>query len=103
MCISLTAVAATFSGCTGDRYSRSTGQYIDDKTLAIRVNSALNGNSEYKLGSVDVKAFRGNVQLSGFVDTQEGKQKAGEIAQNVEGVKSVQNNITVKDNLSQNP
>ncbi len=90
----LSAVATVFTGCSTQ--GRSTGQYIDDKSLAYKVSSALSHNSEYKLNNVDVKAFKGNVQLSGFVSSEAQKEKAGEIAKNVEGVQSVENNITVK-------
>jgi osmotically-inducible protein OsmY len=34
--------------------------------------------------------------LSGFVDSAEAKQKAGEVARGVGGVKSVKNNLIVK-------
>jgi osmotically-inducible protein OsmY len=37
------------------------------------------------------------VQLSGFVDTSAQKSRARDITKNVEGVKDVDNNITVKD------
>ena len=103
MCLSLTAAVTVFTGCAGSRYDRSTGEYIDDKTLAYRVSHAVHADSEYKLGGVDAKAFRGNVQLSGFVVTQPEKDRAGEIARSVPGVRSVENNITVKTSLSQNP
>jgi len=103
LCLGLSAAAALFAGCSGDRYSRTTGQYIDDKTLAYHVSSALHDDAEYKFSGVDVKSFRGNVQLSGFVATQEQKDRAGDIAKHIDGVRSVENNITVKSQLSQNP
>ena len=91
-----TAMIAT-TGCAGDKDSRSTGQYIDDKSLITRVNHALNDNPDYKFSDVDVDAFRGKVQLSGFVDTSDQKSKAYDIAKGVEGVQDVINNITVKN------
>ncbi len=102
-CLCLTGATAVLTGCAGNRYERSTGEYIDDKTLSYRVSSAVHGDSEYKLGGVDVKAFRGNVQLSGFVTTEDQKRRAGEIARGVPGVQTVENNITVKTHLGQNP
>ena len=101
-CLGVPTVAILVTGCAGDRYSRSTGEYIDDKALAARVSSAIHDNPDYKLGDVEVKAFRGTVQLSGFVNTAEQKDRAGEIAKNVEGVRGVENNITVKTKLSDN-
>src|ERR1700733_14929726 len=97
----LTAGAVTgVTGCAGNKYDRSTGQYIDDKSLTSRVRSALNDNPEYKFDDVNVDVFRGTVQLSGFVNTSDQKTKAGEIAKQVQGVQDVQNNITVKPNSS---
>ena len=87
-----------FTGCAGDQYDRSTGQYIDDKSLTVRVHDALSDNPEYKFSNVNVNIYRGTVQLSGFVDTSDQKSKAGDIARGVQGVKDVDNQITVKSN-----
>ncbi len=58
--------------------------------------NAIHGSPVYKLNSVEVKAYRGVIQLSGFVDNRDQRRKAGEIAQSVEGVRDVENNITLK-------
>ena len=89
---------ATITGCAGNQYDRSTGEYIDDKSLAVRVHSALSDNPDYKFSDVNVNIFRGTVQLSGFVNSSDQKSKAADIARGVQGVKDVENNITVKEN-----
>jgi osmotically-inducible protein OsmY len=89
---------ATVTGCAGDKYNRSTGEYVDDKSLTMRVHSALSDNPDYKFNDVNVNVFRGTVQLSGFVNNSDQKSKAGEIAKGVQGVKDVQDNISVKAN-----
>ncbi|HTI71066.1 MAG TPA: BON domain-containing protein [Candidatus Limnocylindria bacterium] len=94
--LSLAVATATLSGCAGDQYNRSTGEYIDDKLLGSHVKSALSDNPDYKFDDVNVTAFRGTVQLSGFVNTEELRKKAGDVAEKVTGVKEVKNNITVK-------
>jgi osmotically-inducible protein OsmY len=94
------AVALVTTGCAGNRYERSTGEYIDDKSLTSRVKSALGDNEEYRFGDVNVTTFRGTVQLSGFVNTADQKRRAGEVAEDVQGVRNVENNITVKDNTN---
>jgi osmotically-inducible protein OsmY len=97
LCLGLSmAAVTTFTGCAGNQYDRSTGQYIDDKSLTLRVHDALHGNSEYKFDNVDLNVFRGTVQLSGFVDNADQKSKAEEIAKGVQGVQNVVNNISVK-------
>jgi osmotically-inducible protein OsmY len=92
------AITMCIAGCAGDRETRRSGEYIDDKSLSARVTSALNEAPEYKLNSVTVVSFRGVVQLSGFVTTPDQKGKAGEIAQQIPGVKSVENDIAIKSN-----
>src|SRR5262245_20529897 len=95
-CLTLPVFVSGLTGCAGDRYQRSTGEYIDDKSLNVRVKNALHDAPEYKYGDVEVASFKGNVQLSGFVNSSDQKRKATQIAQNVQGVKDVENNITVK-------
>ena len=99
LCLSLSTAATvtTFTGCVaGDRYNRSTGEYIDDKSIVSRVKDALNDNLVYKFEGVNVTSFKGTVQLSGFVDTSAQKDEAAHIAGTVQGVKDVVNKITVK-------
>jgi osmotically-inducible protein OsmY len=94
--LSIFAITMLVAGCAGDRYTRSSEEYIDDKSLNARITSALNESPEYKLNRVSVQSFRGVVQLSGFVDTPDQRGKATEIAREVRGVKSVENNIAIK-------
>ena len=86
------------TGCrTGDRYQQSTGEYIDDHTLSAHVNKALGADTQYKYGDVNVVTFKGVVQLSGFVNTKDQKNRAGDLASKAVGVTEVKNNITVKE------
>jgi hyperosmotically inducible periplasmic protein len=96
MCASTLALVTGVTGCAGDRYNQSTGEHIDDRATTSRVKSALSNDPDYKYSSVNVTTFKGTVQLSGFVDTHTQKSRAGDIARHVEGVHTVQNNITVK-------
>jgi osmotically-inducible protein OsmY len=97
LCLGLsTAAVTTFTGCAGNQYDRSTGEYIDDKSLTTRVHSALADNPDYKFSDVNVDVFRGTVQLSGFVNNSDQKSKADDIAKGVQGVKEVDNKIEVK-------
>jgi hyperosmotically inducible protein len=84
------------AGCAGNRYDRSTGEYIDDHSLQLRVDHALNQNPDYKFDDISIVTFKGTIQLNGFVDTSEQKTKAGDIAKQVQGVRSVENNIIVE-------
>ena len=89
-------VTAGSIGCAGNRYERSTGEYIDDKGIGTRVKKDLIADKQVSGMAINVDTYRGVVQLSGFVDTPEQKNRAGEVARSVEGVREVQNNIIVK-------
>jgi len=96
ICFGALPLAVLTTGCAGDRYHQSTGEEIDDTGISSRVKSALSNDAEYKYEGVEVKTFKGTVQLSGFVDTSVQKSRAGDLAKGVQGVKDLQNNITVK-------
>jgi len=96
LCLGALPLLALTTGCAGDRYHQSTGEAIDDHGVSSRVKSALSNDQQYKYDGVDVVTFKGTVQLSGFVDSSAQRSRAGALAKSVEGVKEVENNITVK-------
>lgn len=89
------ATVTTFTGCRSTRSSRSTGQYIDDKTLAEHVRVGLQNASGDKYDNVQVSAYRGTVQLSGFVGSQDDKREAERIAKDA-GAQNLSDQITVQ-------
>ncbi|MGA3285641.1 MAG: BON domain-containing protein [Verrucomicrobiota bacterium] len=98
LCVGALPLVLGVTGCTtGSRYQQSTGEYIDDHGISSRVKAALADDSQYKYDGVSVETFKGTVQLSGFVNTKDQKNRAGDLARKVEGVKEVENNITVKE------
>ena len=90
-------VVLGLTGCVGDRYAQSTDHRIDDNRTAARVREGLAANADYKYDGVKVIASNGLVQLSGFVPTSPQRNRAGEIAGKVVGVRIVENNLMVKD------
>ena len=88
------------SGCAGNRHTQSTGERIDDRADSSRVRKALSADTQYKYGDVKVQTFKGVVQLSGFVNSRDQKNRAGDLARKVEGIREVQNNITVKESAN---
>lgn len=93
----LMAVTA-LTGCESGRHSdRTAGRALDDKIITESVEDKLQAEPVYKFSDVDVKTFAGVVQLSGFVSSEEQKRRAGELAQQVQGVSRVVNNITLKE------
>ena len=75
---------------------RSAGELLDDGVLTSRVNGALADSELGKALDVNVESNRGTVLLSGFLDNEEQRQEAVEIARRVDGVVKVINGINLK-------
>ncbi len=90
------AVAQLNTGCAGTTTRESTGEYIDDATISTKVKAALVKDPVVKAVDVKVDTFKGVVQLSGFVDTNDQRAQAERIAASTAGVQSVKNNIQLK-------
>jgi hyperosmotically inducible periplasmic protein len=86
-----------------DSGDRTAGRELDDKHITANVEKKLKAEPVYKFSDVDVKTFAGVVQLSGFVSSDEQKSRAGNLAQQVEGVARVVNNLTLKPNSPLEP
>ena len=69
---------------------------MDDSVITTKVKSLLAVDDFLKSFQISVETYKGIVQLSGFVGSQEAVDKAGEIARSVKGVKSVKNDLIVK-------
>jgi hyperosmotically inducible protein len=75
---------------------RTAGRYIDDKMLVAKIKTALAEDPVVKAHEVNVEVREGVAQLAGFVDTSEQKSRAAEVTSNIDGVKSVDNQLDVK-------
>lgn len=75
----------------------SVGTKIDDTVVTTRVKSALLHDPGVKSFDFKVETRKGVVQLSGFVDNQDQVDRAIATTRAVEGVGSVENNITLKE------
>jgi len=89
-------LAAALMACASTRTHESTGEYVDDSVITTKVKSQLAGDDFFKSFQISVETYKGTVQLSGFVNSQEAVNKAGEITLSVKGVRSVKNNLIVK-------
>ncbi len=85
-----------FTGCAGSPTKDSTGQYVDDTTITAKVKSALLGDGAVKSFEIKVETFKGIVQLSGFVDTEDQRAAATRDAMAAGGVKDVKDDLTLK-------
>ncbi len=87
---------AAFMACASTPQQSSTGEVVDDSVITTKIKTQLASDEFLKSFQISVETRKGIVELSGFVDSQKAKDKAGQIARGVEGVKSVQNALIVK-------
>jgi osmotically-inducible protein OsmY len=95
-CLVLLMLIATFTACASTRTHESTGEYVDDSVITTKVKAKLADDDFFKSFQISVETYKGVVQLSGFVNSQQAVNKAGEIVRTVQGVKSVKNDLIVK-------
>lgn len=86
---------AVLTGCES-MGSRTAGTYYDDHSINNRVEAALKDEAVFKFPTVKVTTYRGSTQLAGFVETEDQKKRAAEIARMVNGPSEIINNITVQ-------
>ena len=72
------------------------GNAVDDGVITTKVKSALLADPNIKSLDIAVVTRKGDVQLSGFVNSQAQIDQAVAIATKVEGVTSVRNEMSVK-------
>lgn len=87
------------TSCTSTQNRESTGEYIDDVYLTSKVKAEIFKNSALKSSEINVETFKGTVQLSGFVNSQEDIDKAEEITRKIKGVNAVDNSMLLKSEL----
>ena len=93
--------AAALAGILGrcackQKVAGEAGEYAEDSMITAKIKAQLAADDMLKAFQVRVETEKGNVQLSGFVDSQETIMRAGEIANSIPGVKAVQNDLILK-------
>ena len=76
--------------------SSSTMAAADDTTITTKVKAAVMAEPNLKSTEINVDTKDGVVTLAGVVGSQEAKQRANQVAQQVQGVKSVSDQLVVK-------
>ena len=83
-------------GCSNTPTQQSAGQAVDDGVVTAKVKAALVADPVTKAHQINVETFKGTVQLSGFVETDEARARALQLARDVEGVKKVKDAMEVR-------
>ena len=81
-------------GCA--THNTSVGTKIDDTAITTKVKTALLADPSTKGTAISVETVNGQVQLSGFVESQAEAARARDIAGRVDGVTKVIDKTSVK-------
>jgi hyperosmotically inducible protein len=90
----LAAIAAATllaTGCNLMKGKESTGQYVDDATLATRAKAALVKDSTVSATDFNIDVYKGNVTLTGVAKNSGEVNRAIDDIKAVAGVQSVKN------------
>jgi hyperosmotically inducible protein len=85
-----------FTGCAATSTQESTGEYIDDSVITTKAKAAIFNDPDLKSAEINVETFRGVVQLSGFVSSRAGIDRAVAVVRGINGVQSVRNDMQIK-------
>ena len=88
--------ALVLAACAATPTQESTGEYVDDTVITTKVKAALVESDVVDATDVSVETFKGRVQLSGFVDSENERSAAVAAARQVPGVKSVEDKLSLK-------
>jgi hyperosmotically inducible periplasmic protein len=91
---------AILIGCANRPTQESTGAYVDDSAITTQVMTALGSDPVTKARDISVKTYRGVVQLSGFVASDEERHEAVQDARQVKGVRDVEDEMQVRPRSS---
>jgi hyperosmotically inducible protein len=75
---------------------QETGNYVGDSALTAKVKTALLRERGLKSMDVNVETYRGRVLLSGWVDNEEQRKTALNVARHVDGVVEVRDGMNVR-------
>jgi hyperosmotically inducible periplasmic protein len=89
-------VKGTESGMTLRDGKVTVGNKVDDSIVTARVKSALLADPAVKSADIAVVTSKGEVQLSGFVDSQGQIDRALMVTRAVEGTQSIANQMSIK-------
>jgi osmotically-inducible protein OsmY len=99
----LTLIVLSLGGCAteggdSDRTDvrQEPGAYMDDSMITTKVKTAIFNEPGLDSAEISVETYQGTVQLSGFVESQSDIERAVQVARQVEGVKSVKNDMRLK-------
>lgn len=94
--LTMALIILALIGCASTDTRSGTGEYIDDTVITGKVKAAILKHPDLRSSEINVETFKGVVQLSGFVTSQDDINDAVEVARAVAGVKSVRNDMQLR-------
>ena len=91
-CVALVFLIAGCQSTTG----KSASQTVSDASISTAVQAKLTSDRLSSFSRIDVDTERGVVNLSGIVETEAQRAQAARLAQQVEGVVKVNNNLQIQ-------
>lgn len=90
------AVVLSTAGCAVSRGQETVGAYVDDTAITTSVKARLLEDKDVAGTSISVETLNGTVMLSGFAKSSVEKNAAESIARQVNGVRSIKNEIAIR-------
>jgi len=87
---------AVMAGCSSAPTQQPAAEAVDDGVVTAKVKAALVADPVTKAHQITVETFKGTVQLSGFVESDEARSRALQLARNVDGVRKVKDAMEVR-------
>jgi hyperosmotically inducible periplasmic protein len=94
--VAVGAAVLLLAGCAGA--GTKTGQVVDDAAITTKVKASFAKDKDVSATSVSVNTDKGVVRLTGDVKSSAEKMKAERLARDIEGVRAVTNDLTVRAN-----
>jgi len=89
--VAVTAVALLATGCNLMKGKETTGQYVDDTTIATRAKAALVKDDTVSASDFNIDVYKGNVTLTGVA------KSPAEVSRAIDDIKRVQGVVSVKN------
>ena len=88
--------AEEFANYKSSKQKVAVKEAASDSLITTKAKAEILGTAGLKSLQISVETLKGEVILSGFVDTAIAKAKAEEVVSKIEGVKSVKNSLEVR-------
>lgn len=96
--VAIAICGTQLTGCATGPRQQPAEEAIEDGVVTAKVKAKLIEDPVTKLHRINVETFRGTVQLSGFVETEQARMRALQLAKETAGVRDVKDAMEVRRN-----